>query len=118
MNGIGEHLFRNGDLKGAVEVFSQAVGFAPDFIDACNNLAVCFVSAGDYGRAKEVLNRALQINPLDRDSVFNTAELHLKMGTLQEALPPLRDYLAKYPSDTEIRNKLYEIEAKMADLET
>jgi tetratricopeptide (TPR) repeat protein len=56
-----------------------------------NNVGTLFASAGDMGKAEEMFQEALKINPNYKYSNFNMAVLYIKQGLCNKAL----DYLMR-----------------------
>lgn len=108
-NGVGEHLFRNGNLDEALASFNMALSLDPDSVEAHNNLGVLYFSAGDSQKALECFQNALMINYLDRDAIYNCGELFKRVGRNDDARVCYETYLQKYPGDSELRNKLEEV---------
>ena len=52
-----------GDLQEAKRAYGAALEIDADNATACNNLGFCLAQEGDYARAMEFYERAVQINP-------------------------------------------------------
>ncbi len=64
----GQELFDAGDMQGAIAAYERAVAADPGHARAHYQLAVSCVNAGDNARAKEHLQRFLEIAPDDADA--------------------------------------------------
>ncbi len=82
---------RNQDWRSELSFNLDAVKKTPNLVDAVNNLAVAYIGAGEAGKGKAALDRALQLNA---DNVVVLSNLVMfaidhKMSALTE------DYLSK-----------------------
>jgi tetratricopeptide (TPR) repeat protein len=68
-------LRHNGDLKGAIQSFTAAVGINPGYLKALVRLAVALREAGDSRAAMEAARRALSIDP-------ESIKLHYELGLM------------------------------------
>jgi glycosyltransferase involved in cell wall biosynthesis/ADP-heptose:LPS heptosyltransferase/predicted TPR repeat methyltransferase len=100
-NGAGEQLAAQGASAQAREAFLQALRCHPGFHTAHNNLAVLAWQAGDTVAALRHLKAALELDPLDRTTVLNAAEILHETGALQQARACLERYLEREPDDEE-----------------
>jgi tetratricopeptide (TPR) repeat protein len=99
-------LFLQGDLKGAQAAFEQIAEGVPNNPDGWVNLGRVAVQEGDMERAREELQRALQVAPDLARSHFFYAKVLRNDGNYKEAEQHLRIVLEQYPRDRVARNDL------------
>ena len=51
-----------GDLKGAIDSYTQAIKIKPDYVQAYNNMGNALYEKGDTAAAIDSLQKALKIN--------------------------------------------------------
>lgn len=71
----GEHLFIHGSVDGSLKAFQNAVEIKPDLASAHNNLGVWYWQCGENDKAISHLNKAIKLDPGDRDIIFNCASI-------------------------------------------
>jgi len=95
-----------GDLKGAQQAFEQITRIDAGNPDGWVNLGRVAVQEGDTDRARQMLERALQLKPdLARANYFFARVLRTE-GKYDEAANHLRTVLSQYPRDRVARNDL------------
>ena len=109
-NGRAEHLLNRKDLDNAFISITAALQLKPDYVEAHNNLGVYHTFKSEFELALKCFYQALEINPFDKDSIYNSTELLKYLGRADEAAKIYRTCLDYYPADIEIRNLLEEIE--------
>jgi tetratricopeptide (TPR) repeat protein len=65
VNGLGVIYRKRGDLKTASELFAEAIGLDPGYLDARRNLIVTALDLGDTDRARIHLDRLAVLSPDD-----------------------------------------------------
>jgi len=84
--------------KEATDQFVAAIGRAPDYAEAWNNLGIVRGEIGDGRGAVEALERALALIPHYADAHYNLAEALSAIGELSRAREHWRAYLTFDPN--------------------
>ncbi len=87
-----------GNRRDAADAFRQAVTADPDYAAAWQRLGVALV-ASDVAGAIQAWERALTLNPLDFDTLFNLGIVLAESPEPREALPYLKRFVADAPPD-------------------
>ncbi len=74
-NQKGEELFARGDIDGAESAFREALKIDENFAEAYNNLGVVYCQRNELEQAIEYFGKSININPFDRTTVLNQAEV-------------------------------------------
>ena len=77
---------RMGNGNAAIDYYKKAVGIAPDFYDAWNNMGGAYGGKGDYMQAYHCYRRANELSPGKKDPLFGLALCCRDMGQYEEAL--------------------------------
>ena len=77
LNRAGIDALEQGDLETADARFTLALEYSPKFVDALVNLALVEMQRGNFGRARQLLERARRLNP-------DVAQPHHGLGVLAE----------------------------------
>ncbi len=105
-NDYGIGLLLQGDLRGAEAAFLKVTQIEPGYADGWVNVARARLEEGRTIEAKEVLEKALAIDPALAKTHFFLGMALKNLGQYDEALGhfgPARD---KYPRDRVVRNQL------------
>ncbi len=105
-NDYGIGLFLQGDLKGAQAAFQKITEMAPNNPDGWVNLGRVAVQEGDMQRARQVLEKALAINPDLARANFFYAKVLKNDGRYADAAQRLHTVLRQYPRDRVALNDL------------
>jgi Flp pilus assembly protein TadD len=105
-NDYGIGLFLQGDLKGAAAAFQKITEADPSNPDGWVNIGRCAVQEGDMGRARTVLEKALQLSPNLARANFFYAKVLRSDGNYEGAAARLRAVLDQYPRDRVALNDL------------
>jgi len=105
-NDYGIGLFLQGDLKGAAAAFQKVTEADPNNPDGWVNIGRCAVQEGDMARARNVLERALSLNPELARANFFYAKVLRADGNYDGAAQHLRRVLSQYPRDRVALNDL------------
>ena len=95
---LGNILYGLGAMGEAIERFSQAVEFDPDYAEAWNNLGNVYAEIGRATDAIRAYEAALQVAPDYADAHFNLADTLYHEGRTHEAVLHWRAYLKVDPS--------------------
>ncbi len=105
-NKMGEELFNNGDIDGAMNLFLKAAEMASGYATAYNNLGVVCLQKGDARNASEFFAKALNIDPNDRSVIVNCGRLLENFENTEDARKLYLSYLENHPEDEEITELL------------
>ena len=94
-----------GDLKAALAHDSQAVQDNPDDTDACTELAKVLLQMDQKGRAQQLLEHAIQIDPTNFVAHYRLAALYRQRGNTDEA----KQQIAEYQKYKQMKDKLEKI---------
>lgn len=87
---LGCEALAAGDVARATALFKEAVKLDPSDTDALNNLAVCYVKTGDYGKALPLLQKVLRLNQRYRGADLNIGADYLFQDNTDKAAAPTR----------------------------
>lgn len=93
----------------AIQEYEKATTLAPHFPDLHYRLARCLMEAGDEGRARAALERALEIHPAYADALIQLGLLHFRRREVTQAVAVWERALTADPG-----NPLAEIYLRMA----
>ena len=105
-----ETLHAQGDLDGACAAIDKAITYEPLYARAFNDRGVVYWETGDNGKALENFKKAMALDPDDRDTVLNLAELLIKLERQAEAEKILKTFLGNHPDCATIHDLLVNIE--------
>ncbi|HEY3175362.1 MAG TPA: tetratricopeptide repeat protein [Candidatus Polarisedimenticolia bacterium] len=105
-NDYGIGLLLQRDYKGAVAAFTRVTQIDPEYADGYVNIARAQIEEGNHSRAREVLERALELAPgLAKAHYFYALTLK-SAGRYDEALEHLNRALESFPRDRVVLNQL------------
>lgn len=110
LNQQGEELFNKNDMEGALAAFRKAIEIDAACATAHNNLGVLYCQTGALAEAIAHFMKALEIDPTDRDTILNCAELLKNLEKFEDARDIYLSYLQKHPDDEEVEKALTELE--------
>lgn len=110
----GEKIFNDGHHKEAEEIFRKVLSSHPNHSKAHNNLACLLWQKGRIKEALQEFTRAMEIDPDDRDAVWNTGQIMRSIGLEQDAREVYDSYLKKHPEEQEIVEALAQWEKETA----
>jgi tetratricopeptide (TPR) repeat protein len=99
----GESAFGEGRLDEAERCFRAVLALDARSVRALNDLGVLHFQRGEADAAAARFSEALSIDPLDRATLANAAELLLAAGQPATAVPLLDRYLRAHPDDDGLR---------------
>lgn len=108
-NEKGEKLFQDGDLRGALGSFNQALSVSPDDIRALNNLAVLSWQLDNRSAAEVFVCKAHACAPTDRTTVFNFTDIQMALNHREMALGACQRYLESCHDDDEMHQREAEL---------
>jgi tetratricopeptide (TPR) repeat protein len=105
-NNLGVVLSADGDSKGAMDQFRQAVAINPDYADAHANLGRALLHAGQFEAARSQLLEALRLKPGFAMAHADLGVLNAAVGNYPEAIAHLNESLRLAPDDPDAHNNL------------
>ena len=102
----GLELFAEGQLDQAANQFTSALRIDPQFEPGIFYLGACFAASGQDGRAATQWRRALLGSDKNPVAYAALADLLFRMGEPLQAIEPLREAVAAWPEDDELRRRL------------
>ena len=103
---LGRILFQRDDTRGAIVLFEKAIVADEQFPYSYQELAVIYAQRGEYERAKQYLQKLLQILPTEPRAYLNLAKIEFILKHPQEALILLRDGLVYADRDLEAKAEM------------
>src|SRR5262249_24104213 len=104
-NDYGIGLLLQGDLKAAESAFLTVTRLEPSYGDGWVNVARCRVEEGDTAGAKDVLQRALALQPKLAKAHFFLAMALKREGAYDDALRHLAVASEQFPGDRVIHDE-------------
>ena len=98
----GQDAIAAGDPAKAVEHFTAAIDYAPDFAEAYNGRATAYYLTDDIGPALADLQMALTLNPQHFGALKGFAIILEELGRPADALTVYRQVLAIHPQDADV----------------
>ena len=102
----GLELFAEGQLGQAATQFESALRIDPQFAPAAFYLGACFAAGGQDGRAATEWRRALLGPDTSLLTYTALADLWIRVGEPLQAIEPLREAVATWPDDDQLRRRL------------
>ena len=90
---------QKGDLGTAERLYEEALGLAPDRPSIMNNLAVVYIRREKHWQARQLCERCLDIDPLDREAKVNLGICLVELNAPADALVVFDAVLAREPDD-------------------
>ncbi len=112
-NDYGIGLLAQADWGRAEAAFRRAAELEPTRPDLWTNIGRVRLETGDFPGAREVLERALKLNPAFAPANFFYARVLQSEGHLEEALQHLRQVAAQFPRDRVVRNEMGRIQFRL-----
>ncbi len=109
LNQQGEDLFVKGDIEGALNAFTKAIEVNSDLAAPHNNLGVLFWQKGQIENAVKHFVKALEIDPLNRITILNCADVFKILQRFEDARQIYSSYLKRNPDDKEIKSALLQL---------
>jgi len=96
---LGSTLFREGDLDGAAQQFTQAVAIDSRWPVAHNNLGLIFMNQGQLQNAEREFKTELAVNPDYPKAHYNLGLVLARTGHEEEAMQHFERVVQLVPSD-------------------
>lgn len=97
-NMLGNAEYHLSDLKKAREHWRKALFLKPDFVEPRISLSHLAAQEGNYTQARELLDSALNLNPLNVYALVNRADLELSSGQVRDAVTDARIVMTQGPA--------------------
>jgi len=85
-NNLANVEFRRGQFQPALTHWEKALRLKPDFVEPMVSISYLHMQKGEYAKAKELINSALLLAPLNSHALVNRADYFLRMGNLKSAM--------------------------------
>jgi protein O-GlcNAc transferase len=92
-------LDRLGQSEPAIAAYQQAIRYAPDLLDAYNNLGNAFVKSRSSAQAEQVYRQAIAIDPAFAGTHLNLGNLLFQQGELAAAIAAYQTAIELNPED-------------------
>ncbi len=109
----GQRYMRLGILRSALDDFSTAVVWAPDFAEAWHKRATVHFLMGDYPASIADLHRTLELEPRHFGALAGLGLIYLKLDDERAALAALEKALEINPHLPRTRQKVQELHEKL-----
>ena len=111
--GEGQWYLRDGSVRSALDDFSAAVAWAPDFAEAWHKRATVRFLMGDYPASIADLRRTLDLEPRHFGALAGLGLIYLKLDEERAALAALEKALEINPHLSGARQKVQELHDKL-----
>ena len=98
-----------GNIAAAIDVLKEAVEEEPLFVAGYNNMGILYCHTGALQNALRAFITALNIDPLNAETVIYTAKILGATGELPRARALLENYLKNDPNNAQVQKQLSEI---------
>lgn len=112
-NVTGFNQMFGGDNKGAKQTYEELIAEYPDFEWPYSNLSSIYIKEKNYERAKELLEKALAINPSYINAWLHLADVFEKSGDLDGALNAVQRACDLDPDDSTTTYRKVTIEKRI-----
>jgi tetratricopeptide (TPR) repeat protein len=98
----------------AIQDCDASIRIRPRYSYVYNNLGTAYVGLGDYRNAVAAFNTSIELKPDFYWSRFNRAKALVALGDIGSATKDYEYLLNRDPSNQDIKNRLYELRASIA----
>jgi predicted CXXCH cytochrome family protein len=103
---LGDGYAKAGKQDEAIRYYNEALRHKPDFRPATKQLAAALITNGQFGRAIDILQRAVAVPPEDDALLSDLGNAYLRQGSLEKARLSLKRALVSNPQQPEAENLL------------
>lgn len=118
----GKKKSANGNQHGAIDDYTKAICFNPNYDTAYHNRGVVKAAIGDYNGAISDYNKAIEINPQLKFSFFSRGNVKVKlkdnigaMYDFSKAIELDSNYINPYINRGVLKSKMGDIEGELSD---
>lgn len=104
---LGRVEARKGDIKSAYANYSRALELNPNDGDACTQMAMTLITMNQPEKARQMFERAVQIDPTNDVAHYRLATLYRKAGHVDQAKEQVQLYL-KYKQMKDKMEKVFD----------
>jgi len=102
----GEEQFHQGHYQEAEEIFRGVIADHARNTEARNDLACLLWQTGSIEDALKELRKAMEIDPDDRDVIWNFGQILMELGFLKDALEVYEGFVKRHPGDSEFKEAI------------
>jgi len=106
---LGQAQMASGDMTAARAAFEKELAQNPNDFESNLRLAVLLKQDGDYGRAHELLARALRVRPGDPGALYQVGATDLEAGEMDRACATLEQVVKQSPQFLEAHVSLAQV---------
>ena len=96
-NQLGNAQFARGEMKKATTSWEKSIRLKPDYVEPRISLSFMALKQRDFAKAKELIDKALDLNPLNPYALLNRAELEMYQGQMHAAMEDARMVTVQQP---------------------
>lgn len=105
--------FRDNKVREALERAQALVVQYPDKVDPLKLVGACYLAAGQWDKAKDAFEQALQLKPNEQSAAKALAKIELQQGNAERAKTLLGPLVTQYPNDAEAVLLLADVEERL-----
>jgi tetratricopeptide (TPR) repeat protein len=106
---LGQAQMASGDMNAARQDFEKELANNPNDFESNVRLAVLLKQDGNYARAHELLDRALQVRPKDPGALYQVGATYLAAGDMDRARGVLESLVKQAPNFLEAHVSLAQV---------
>ena len=99
-------LYKNGDYKGAIDVFSTILETEQDNAEVYNNIGLCYANLGDEEKAEKNYLKAQELNPKLPQVYINLADIYYKQKDMGSGIELMSQGIYEIPDNLVFRHYL------------
>ena len=99
-NHLGNAQYRYRNTPEATGSWERAIALKPDFVEPRISLSYIALEHGEFIKARELIDKALNLDPLNPYAMLNRAELEMKQGQMRAAMEDARMVTVQEPDHT------------------
>lgn len=109
----GQAALEDGDLKGALIAFDDAVRKAPSYAEAWNARATANYALGNYERSLADIRRVLTLEPRHFGALSGRGLCQMALGHPKKAIAAFERSLEVHPQQPEVHNNLKRVKQQL-----
>ena len=99
-------LYRKGNYKEAIDVFSSVLETCQDNAELYNNIALCYANLADYDKAEKHYLKALHLNPKLPQVYINLADIYYRKKDMGSGIELITHGICEIPDNLVLRHYL------------